>query len=107
MAERTWSVARVFAKALMASARSVRAGHGPGVGLPPSPQLAVAGFQDQQRPANNLTIGQVYTMCLHGTIIYSTHTCTLEHSRDHSSWSASVCEGRREILMLLLSPLCA
>mmetsp|Transcript_49760 Transcript_49760/g.73089 ORF Transcript_49760/g.73089 Transcript_49760/m.73089 type:complete len:138 (-) Transcript_49760:42-455(-) len=55
MASKAWSLSRVFVKALTASTRGVWRG---GAGLPPAPQLALAGVQQQQQPANTQTLGQ-------------------------------------------------
>lgn len=55
MASKAWSLSRVFVKALTASTRGVWRG---GAGLPPAPQLALAGVQQQQQPANSQSLGQ-------------------------------------------------
>ena len=58
MAERTWSLSRVFANVLATSARGLWAGKAPGAGIPHAPQLAFAGLQLQQ-PSDTKSLWQV------------------------------------------------
>lgn len=58
MAERTWSLGRVFANVLATSARGLWAGKAPGAGIPQAPQLAFAGLQLQQ-PSDTKSLWQV------------------------------------------------
>jgi len=88
MASKAWSLSQVFVKALTASTRGVWRG---GAGLPPAPQLALAGVQQQQQPANSQSLGQALNDLLGALWLAVPKKRTTPARRNQRRWVIDLC----------------